>query len=130
MERMCGVSPRFSWITSTAPFGASPPPRRRRSARRWDPLKRISSPSAVAGAPPAEDAGVARRLGAGRRGRRRASALVAGALVEELASPSSPQAASRAVAAAPVTPSRPRRRSASRRDSSPASQSRATSCTM
>ena len=25
IERMCGVSPRFSWITSTAPFGVSAP---------------------------------------------------------------------------------------------------------
>ena len=58
----------------------------------FGPLKRISSPSAVAGAPPAEEADVVEdSVSATLDGV--APALVAAALVAELASPSSPQAA-------------------------------------
>jgi hypothetical protein len=129
MDRMCGVSPRFSWITNTAPRGVSVSATTPISSP-LGPLKRISSPSAVAGASPLEEVGVLDDSPAGAPLDGVAPALLAAGLLEEPSSPPSPQAASRAVAAAAVTPSRPRRRSASRRESSPASQSSATSCTM
>ena len=135
---MCGVRPRFSWMTSTRAAAASRPSpatpdqltvrpgeadllaagRPTRARRRLGCRRRArptwSSPAMVAGG--AVDLGAAAvRVGA-------AAVVVAG-----LASSSSPHAASSAAAAAPVTPIRPSRRNASRRLRKPSSQSRATS---
>ena len=121
MVRMWGVSPRFSWITSTAPFGSgavartpiSSPGVRRSGSR---------SPAAGAAVPPAApEAGVVEDSSGGRaarrrcsRGRRRRGRRRRRWRRRRRRRPPAGRSPRR-----PVTPSRPRRRSASRRDSRP-----------
>ena len=137
---MCGVSPRFSWMTSTAPCGVSASATTPINSP-LGPLKRISSPDggADAGSDAGSEDGGTSLLAVGGDVAAVAALVDCGvvelaldvvgadALLDGSAVSSSPQAASSAIAAAPVTPISPRRRNASRRDSRPSSQSSATS---
>src|SRR6478672_7851989 len=137
---MCGVRPRFSWITSTAPLGSSAAANAPISSP-FGPAKRISSAATVLGATPLRpdadgvDDGAAAVVDAAAVDG--AAVVVVAAAVDDAAvepvvvadalSPSSlEQAASKATAAVLLNPSSPSRRNASRRVRWPSAQSRAT----